>query len=207
MSILEQKLCEIKVIYPDHLFIVSGDLNARTKDQDDFIFDDSANYLPLPAFYSSDSFCMSRKSKDLTGEINEHGKQILNLCCTYDIHFLNGRTSGDPYGELTCFTANGSSLVDYTIVSTTLFDQVISFEIGHEDQYTHLPQIFSVMTKLRTSETSGDSAAEPDSGTVNKERLQYTWTPDSMDKLLSSDQIAYIMSISKTVTQMTQQKQ
>ena len=107
-----------------------------------------------------------------------------------DIHFLNGRTPGDPYGELTCFTANGSSLVDYTIVSTTLFDLVIRFEIGHEDHYTHLPQIFSAMTKLRTSEISGDSLAEPDSGVVNKERLQCTWTPDSMDKLLSSDQIA-----------------
>ena len=43
---------------------------------------------------------------------------------------------------------------------------------------------------LKTSGTSGNSLAEPDSGVVNKERLQYTWTPDSMDKLLSSDQIA-----------------
>ena len=85
VSILEQKknkkkmLCGIKAIYPDHLFIVSGDLNARTKDQDDFIFDDSANYLPLPAFYSSDSSCMSRNSKDLNGELNEHGKQLLKF--------------------------------------------------------------------------------------------------------------------------------
>ena len=58
------------------------------------------------------------------------------------------------------------------------------------NHYTHLPHIFSVMTKLRTSETSRDSLADPDSVVVNKERLQYAWTPDSMDKLLSSDQIA-----------------
>ena len=57
---------------------MSGDLNARTKDYQDFILDDSPNYIPLPDFYSEDSFAIKRESKDVHGELNEHGKDLLN---------------------------------------------------------------------------------------------------------------------------------
>lgn len=44
----------------------------------------------------------------------------------------------------------GSSTVDYTLVSTVLFERITRFEIGEEDQYTHLPQMFNI--KLPASE-------------------------------------------------------
>ena len=78
---------------------------------------------------------------------------LLELCCTFGIHILNGRTSGDLNGELTCYTANGSSLVDYTIVSTALFNRILKFEIGNEDQFTHLPQVFTSVTQIRANDT------------------------------------------------------
>jgi hypothetical protein len=127
----------LKIAYPDHNLIVTGDLNARTKDLQDYIQDDSPVYLPLPDFYPVDNFQIKRKTKDTHGELNEYGKLLIELCCTFGIHFLNGRTPGDINGEFTCFTGNGSSLVDCTIISTSLHNKVIKFEISNQDQYTH----------------------------------------------------------------------
>ncbi len=110
---------------------------------------------------------------------------MLNICCTFDVHFLNGRAPGDPHGELTCFTGTGSSLVDYTIVSTALYDQVVWFEIASEDQYTHLPQTFSIQVKSVVKESGSSHMSQENCN----ERCKFRWSDDSMDKLLSSDQI------------------
>ena len=99
MEILDVELSELKVMFPHHCILMSGDLNARTKDWQDFIQDDSSVHLPLPNFYIEDNFKQVRKSKDTHGELNEYGKLLLELCCTFDIHFLNGRSFGDMNGE------------------------------------------------------------------------------------------------------------
>jgi hypothetical protein len=109
ISLLEGMLNELRASHPEHQLIVTGDFNARTKDAQDSIPDDSPLHLPLPDDYKEDTFNIKRSSRDLHGEVNEHGKSLLELCCTYGVHFLNGRTPGDMKGDLTCFTANGSS--------------------------------------------------------------------------------------------------
>ena len=115
---------------------------------------------------------------------------LLNLCCTYDIHLLNGWAPGDQFGELTCFMGSGCSLVDYTIVSTALYEQVAKFEIGDEDQYTHLPQIFTIISKHKTPTNACETTPTLEPSMDTKERLRFRWTSDSMDKLLNTDQIA-----------------
>ena len=153
VSLVELKLIKLKARYPNHCMVLSGDFNTRTKDSQDFIIDDSLSHLPVPDLYDADDFKIQRKSKDLHGELNEHGKMLLELCCSFGIHILNGRTSGDLNGELTCYTANGSSLMDYTIVSTALFNRILKFEIGNEDQFTHLPQVFTIVTQIPANDT------------------------------------------------------
>ncbi len=119
ISLLENKLNELRASHPGYKFIISGDLNARTNNLQDFIQDDSSKFLPLPDFYPESSFCINRKSKDIHGEVNEFGKALLELCCTFDIHMLNGRAKGDKNGELTCFTATGSSRLHHCV--STIF--------------------------------------------------------------------------------------
>ena len=153
VSLVELELIKLKASYPNHCMVLSGDFNARPKDSQDFIIDDSLSHLPVPDLYDADDFKIQRKSKDLHGELNEHGKLLLALCCSFGIHILNGRSSGDLNGELTCYTANGSSLMDYTIVSTALFKRILKFEIGNEDQFTHLPQVFTIVTQILANDT------------------------------------------------------
>ena len=191
MSILDDKLRQLKMLYPNYNLILTGDFNARTKTLKDFIHDDSSNYLPLPNFYPEDKFQVERCSKDTHGEVNEYGKLLIDMCCTYDIHFLNGRSPGDKLGALTCFTSKGCSLVDYTILSTALHSKVTKFEIGYEDQFTHLPQSFSVKTGITGQNRIIHNAfIQPQVDTSNRRiRPSYTWTEQSLDKLINNELI------------------
>ena len=55
------------------------------------------------------------------------------------MHVLNGRILGDLDGEITCVANNGSSVVDYMIASTSMFDSISYFEVGVEDFSDHFP--------------------------------------------------------------------
>ena len=74
-------------------------------------------YDPVNVFdrYETDHFCIERKNK--------------NVCINTNAHILNGRHLQDQDGEYTCITPNGTSVVDYIILSSDLFDFVSRFEI------------------------------------------------------------------------------
>ena len=131
--------------------LLTGDLNARTRDAQDYLTDDHNKYVTLPENYPEDPFNMKRNSQDTHADINEHGKSLLHLCCSHNIHIVNGRVTGDLEGHLTCFTHNGASLVDYTLASSSLFPSIVHFEIGVQDQFTHLPQTFTVTNPTKNS--------------------------------------------------------
>ena len=42
---------------------------------------------------------------------------MIDFCIAYDLYIVNGRTTRDPEGSSTCYTHNGSSLVDYVLCS------------------------------------------------------------------------------------------
>ena len=42
---------------------------------------------------------------------------LKELCKTYAIHILNGKSPGDTEGEITCTANDGYSLVDYFIAN------------------------------------------------------------------------------------------
>jgi hypothetical protein len=112
-------------------FILCGDLNARTGSRQDFLSDDTeddAKYLPLYDDYVVDS-CPVRMSKDLKSP-NENGLKLLDMCKMSGLRMLNGRCGNDAnVGEFTCHTVNGSSVVDYVCVSSSLLEKCHNFDI------------------------------------------------------------------------------
>jgi hypothetical protein len=60
---------------------------------------------------------------------NNSGKLLLNICKESGLRILKGRVTGDITGKHTCFTYNGSSLVNYTLSSQDLLKSVGYFEI------------------------------------------------------------------------------
>ncbi|CAG2219541.1 unnamed protein product [Mytilus edulis] len=101
----------------------AGDFNSRTGDRLDYIKDDSldinnfAQTNLLPDEYKIDN-CFNRYSCDKV--VNGQGINLLDLSTSSSLRILNGRYIGDIMGNFTCMTSNGSSVVDYAIVTFLL---------------------------------------------------------------------------------------
>ena len=74
------------------------------------------------ARYDIVDFIIKRSSLD--SNINEYGRKLITLCQTTDSVIVNGRTVGDISGKMTCYTHNGSSLIDYVLCSHQLFSYI-----------------------------------------------------------------------------------
>ena len=108
MVILNDKLLELKSRYPDHKFIVAGDLNSRTGSLQDFVLD-GVDHISGLDWYAPDEFNIPRHSVDEV--VNVFGRGLIELCTEFNIHILNGRATGDNPGQFTNITESGCSTV------------------------------------------------------------------------------------------------
>jgi hypothetical protein len=108
--------------------ILMGDLNARTGLDPDFITNDSDRTVPVDLHYITDKQIPTRNNCDSV--INARGRDILDLCTSARLRIVNGRKLGDTLGYHTCHKWNGSSVVDYVIVSEDLLDAIPYFKVG-----------------------------------------------------------------------------
>ena len=108
--------------------ILCGDFNSRSAHLVDVIqSDNSSIHSPLPTFYNTFSMPSHRNNRDNT--INTFGKELIQLCQNTDTCILNGRCVGDMFGNLTCYTYNGASTVDYIIVNARMYENVRSLRV------------------------------------------------------------------------------
>ena len=85
--------------------------------------------------YPNYPFATPRSSKDKCS--NTFGHSLIDLCCTYSMHMLNGRFPVYASGEFTCVAHYNKSSVDYIIVSTDLIDIIRNFSVGEKDVSEH----------------------------------------------------------------------
>ena len=121
---------------------MAGDLNARIGNSQGFIPHDDLEHIFGETEYPTDPFEMNRVSRDDTQ--NRFGISLLDLCCMYNIHVLNGRLFEDVKGEITCVANAWRSVVDYMLASTSLFDSFTNFKVGSEDFSDHFPLICTI---------------------------------------------------------------
>ena len=103
--------------------MLTGDFNARTGKENDFITDESGKFIhsgdiPQPPNLT--------KRQNFDNIVNDHEKHLLDLCKTCDLRILNGRSKGDTLGKFTYHSIKGVSTVHY-IVSHDLFASVQGF--------------------------------------------------------------------------------
>ena len=137
---------EIALLSHEGDLILTGDYNARTGEEQDFIPNDSESYIPLPPDYQVDH-CPSRFSQDK--KCNNYGKELLSICQSARLRMLNGRIGNDhKLGQFTCFTSQGSSVVDYTIVSEELLEKIDNFTVGALGSISdHCPLIMALKSE------------------------------------------------------------
>ena len=75
-------------------------------------------------------------------ELNDFGKTLLNFCCTLNLNIMNGRCGTDKgKGDFTFVNANGTSVIDYVISSTSLFTLCSQFDVLSRSDSEHMPII------------------------------------------------------------------
>ena len=110
--------------------ILMGDFNARTSNlQDVFRGENEEEYMDQVDFFSQ--IDTHRTNQDNT--INKYGRLLSEYCMATRSYIANGRTIGDLKGRLTCHENNGSSTVDYAVLSEGLKNFVRSFTVLDPD--------------------------------------------------------------------------
>ena len=109
---------DIALFHRKGLIVLARDFNARTGKENDFITDESGTFIPGEEIPPPPNLT---KRQNFDNIVNDHGKQLLDLCKTCDLRILNGRSKGDTLGKFTFHPINGISTVDYIIVSHDLF--------------------------------------------------------------------------------------
>jgi hypothetical protein len=60
--------------------------------------------------------------------IDKYGNRLLDLCRSLELFFVNGRVGTDcGIGQPTC--NNSNSMIDYALISPTLFRSVVDFNV------------------------------------------------------------------------------
>ncbi len=160
--------------------VLTGDFNARTSTTPDYVINDqcdtSDSHLPLSELYVHD-IPLHRNNHDRV--CNQYGKLLLDICCNHGIRILNGRLTGDLFGNFTYFSENntrGASTIDYTIASVSIIDRfkflhvsepnlllsdhcLLSF--GIRGEYSLLsdtdPEMLPLYDKFEWDQSSGDN--------------------------------------------------
>ena len=147
---LQWQTLELEIQQYKHMgdVVVMGDLNARIGLLNDNIVRDTIpNNVPCTLYCVSES--LPRVSQDIT--VNMYGKQLIDICINTGLQIVNGRVGADRgIGRYTCYTYNGSSVVDYVLAQTGIRERIVSFEVDdlqlHSD---HCPILLELNAGIR----------------------------------------------------------
>lgn len=181
INILQNNFDQIMTTYPNALCLLSGDLNARTKDYLDYIPDDNLQFVFGDADINATHFDIPRATKDCN-RYNSFGRSLINFCCSRDMRFLNGRFQ-DVSGNFTCFAADGASIVDYFVVSENLFHLVSYFDVIEYDLSDHLPISCSFKLNLNVDQCRDN---RENINNTNSKSPKYRWNHEKSQTFIDS---------------------
>ena len=156
VSLLERCIIDILEETGEVPIIIFGDLNARTGNTNAGEADLPAGGLIDESVDSdSEDTRFRRTSKDIT--VNEFGRYLLCVCEQFDLIILNGLMPGDEDGKFTYIAHNGSSTIDYFIMSRSLVHMVSHLNVVSRTESKHMP----VEMKFKLLNTFYDVANKP----------------------------------------------
>ena len=132
--------------------MICGDINSRSGCLQDYNdYDDTGNINSVLYDRTRESTRIQpRVSEDQV--VNEHGKNLIDLCIANDLIIVNGRTEGNPTGSLTLYNHNGSSVVDYVICSREIIES-LDLKVGDINPLSDHCIIYTRLS-LNTSQTT-----------------------------------------------------
>ena len=129
-----------------------GDFKSRTKNLDDTICKKKHDHQLVEGFYSK----ITTKRCNQDQNENGYGSKLVEFCISSGLYIANGRTLGDFQGKLTCHQWNGSSTVDYAILSQSLKSSIRHFRVlDSATGSDHCPLEIEIRTKKRLNPADG----------------------------------------------------
>ncbi len=158
--------------------MIQGDLNAKTGTLEDTITPDKSDEL---FDLHIDQPPQKRNSQD--NAVNPRGNELLDMCKSLDLNIINGRKTGDLFGNYTCFKWNGNSVVDYLLTSSSLLQNVPLFKVGDFLPWLsdHCPLYFTFEMPRGVSKNISDIELPR-----NKAPKQYVWSCESRQNYLNT---------------------
>ena len=120
---LQEEILEIQCKH-DCDMILCGDFNAKTLTKPDYIPLEKCDETLIADFYEDIDY--RRYNQDIHLP-DSHGVNLLNMCKTTDLLIVNGRAGGDR--KVGKFTTQNDTVIDYFLVSPTLFNEISEFEV------------------------------------------------------------------------------
>ena len=160
--------------------LVQGDLNARTGNLKDFIefdkmdFEEFEEGEDVGIGIGSELAQNLRNSEDKT--VNKRGKELIDICKSYDMLIMNGRKIGDTVGKFTSHQYNGSAVVDYVLSPSRFAQNVSKFSVG-----TFIPWL-SDHCSLHTTLMLSYSKPSKDTNTMKDVHPGFIWNIDAKAK-------------------------
>ena len=136
IAILEDNIIDNVLLDNDVYVLLNGDLNSRTSNVSQPVSNDEDLFFDV----FGDESCITRKSQD--NVINPFGNSLLYMCSTLDLCIVNGTCSGDMHGAYTYICDNGCSVVDYFLLSNSLYAHLFDkckLEVIERNDCKHLP--------------------------------------------------------------------
>lgn len=158
VAILEQCLLDLAEHHPEAEFLIAGDLNSRTA---------NGNYKDMDIVdYGSDDSDVSelvqigqnRTSKD-TG-VNDFGRYLLTVCEEFDVSILNGMIPNVSSGNYTYIAFNGSSVVDYFVLSNSLLSLTLNMNVSEKIERKHQPIELILNHEQKTNQAESQPQAK-----------------------------------------------
>ena len=192
---IEENIVDIKIRY-DLPICLSGDFNAHTKSELDFIEHDGtvAELTGCDILDRNSNEVLTKQSPLLTAyrysqdtsSINRNGRKLLALCKSLDFKIMNGRLGADKYlGKSTCFKTNAPSVIDYVIACDKMLNHMYDFDVSMFDECIsdcHAPIDFIIFNQSYASEKVNDPSST--NGNVRFENpimhkpLIFKWSKD-----------------------------
>lgn len=175
--------------------LLCGDINTRTGKYSDTVESEGNRFISEDLNWSPNN---EKPRLSFDNVINQHGKTLLNICKSQNIKILNGRIPGDSLGKPTFHGHNGVSVVDYVILSQSLFDITSYFVVSEPTYLSDHSQITVWLSKKKSTQFSPKRNKETNfTSNLKRTPNQFLWEEGSKQRFqqaLTSDESSRLIS-------------